>query len=60
MKKYIIGVGLWLTGLGLAVAQTAPTVVPLDKAIQLALQNNKGIKLADSRTQAAEARFAGS
>ncbi|QHV99914.1 TolC family protein [Spirosoma endbachense] len=57
MKKYIIGVGLWLTGIGLTVAQTAPAVVPLDKAIQLALQNNKGIKLADSRTQAAEAHL---
>ena len=45
-----------LTGLSLAVAQPAPTVMPLDKAVQLALQNNKGIKLADSRTQAAEAR----
>lgn len=45
-----------LAGLGLAFAQPAPVVMPLDKAVQLALQNNKGIKLADSRTQAAEAR----
>lgn len=57
MKKYVIGVGLWLAGLGLAAAQPAPLVMPLDKAIQLALQNNKGIKLADSRIQAAEARL---
>lgn len=56
MKKYVMSVGLALAGLSLATAQPAPTVVPLDKAIQLALQNNKGIKLADSRTQAAEAR----
>ncbi len=56
MKKYLIGVGVWLAGLSLAVAQPAPTVMPLDKAVQLALQNNKAIKLADARTQAAEAR----
>ncbi|MVM37536.1 TolC family protein [Spirosoma sp. HMF3257] len=57
MKKYIIGAGLWVLSLGWATAQSAPSVMPLDKAIQLALQNNKGIKLADTRTQAAEARL---
>uniref|UniRef100_UPI003B3AB84E TolC family protein n=1 Tax=Spirosoma sp. TaxID=1899569 RepID=UPI003B3AB84E len=56
MKKYVMSVGMVLAGLSLAVAQPAPAVMPLDKAIQLALQNNKGIKLADTRTQAAEAR----
>lgn len=56
MKKYVIGVGVLLASLSLAVAQPAPAVMPLDKAVQLALQNNKGLKLADSRTQAAEAR----
>ncbi len=56
MKKYVMGVGVWLAGLGLAAGQSAPSTLPLDRAIQLALQNNKGIKLADSRTQAAEAR----
>lgn len=57
MKKYIIGAGLWVLSLGWATAQSTPSVMPLDKAIQLALQNNKGIKLADTRTQAAEARL---
>lgn len=56
MKKYVMSVGLMLAGLGLTIAQPAPAVMPLDKAVQLALQNNKGIKLADTRTQAAEAR----
>jgi len=56
MKKYGIGLGLWLMGLGWLAAQPAPNVLPLDQAVQLALQNNKGIKLADARTQAAEAR----
>lgn len=57
MRKYLLLVSSWLTGLSLAVAQPAPTMMPLDKAIQLALENNKGIKLADSRTQAAEDRL---
>ncbi|WP_375448032.1 TolC family protein [uncultured Fibrella sp.] len=52
MKKYVVGAGLWLLGMGLATAQP----MPLSQAIQLALQNNKGIKLADTRTLAAEAR----
>lgn len=56
MKKYVIGAGVWLLSLGLATAQPTPAVMPLDQAIQRALQNNKGIKLADSRTQAAEYR----
>ena len=56
MKKYAIGVSLWLMSLGWASAQPAPSALPLKQAIQLALQNNKGIKLADSRIQAAEAR----
>ena len=56
MKKYAIGVGLWLLGLGWVNAQSSPSTLPLDRAVQLALQNNKGIKLADSRTEAAEAR----
>ncbi|GAB4015834.1 TolC family protein [Spirosoma koreense] len=57
MKKYVMGAGFLLAGLSLAAAQPAPTVMPLDKAVQLALQNNKGVKLADARTQAAEARL---
>ncbi len=56
MKKYVIGASLWLLSLGWINAQSTPSAMPLDKAIQLALQNNKGIKLADSRTQSAEAR----
>lgn len=56
MKKYVIGASFWLLGLGGVMAQSNPATLPLDKAIQLALQNNKGIKLADSRTLAAEAR----
>ncbi|QMW06239.1 TolC family protein [Spirosoma foliorum] len=57
MKKYIIGAGLWVLSLGWVKAQSAPAVMPLDKAIQLALQNNKGIKLADLRTESAESRL---
>jgi outer membrane protein TolC len=56
MKKYVIGAGLWLSLLGGAIAQPAAIVMPLDKAVQTALQNNKGIRLADVRTLAAEAR----
>lgn len=56
MKKFVNSMGLWLVGVTLSVAQSAPTVLPLDKAVQLALQSNKSLKLADSRTQAAEAR----
>ncbi|GAB3042111.1 TolC family protein [Spirosoma pulveris] len=56
MKKYVIGAGLWLLSLGLTNAQSTPSVLPLNQAIQRALQNNKGIKLADTRTLAAEAR----
>ena len=56
MKKYVIGAGLWLLSLGWIAAQPTPSAMPLDKAVQLALQNNKGIKLADSRTLSAEAR----
>ncbi|MBO0951750.1 TolC family protein [Fibrella forsythiae] len=52
MKKYVVGASLWLLSMGLAAAQP----MPLSQAIQLALQNNKGIKLADSRTLAAESR----
>ncbi|HEY0110656.1 MAG TPA: TolC family protein [Fibrella sp.] len=52
MKKYLVGAGVWLLSLGFATAQP----MPLSQAIQLALQNNKGIKLADTRTLAAEAR----
>ena len=62
MKKYVIGASVWLLSLGLGLAQSVPTqprlaTLPLNQAIQLALQNNKGIKLADSRTQAAESRL---
>ncbi|MBD2701592.1 TolC family protein [Spirosoma sp. BT702] len=57
MKTYLTGIGLWLSGIMLATAQPTPTPMPLEKAIQLALQNNTGIKLADTRTQAAEARL---
>ncbi|AKD56218.1 TolC family protein [Spirosoma radiotolerans] len=56
MKKYVIGAGLWLLSLGWTTAQPTPSVMPLDQAVQRALQNNKSIKLADSRTLAAEAR----
>lgn len=56
MKTHVIGAGLWLLLLSGVTAQPTPAVMPLDKAIQTALQNNKGIKLADTRTQAAEAR----
>ncbi|RYF45514.1 MAG: TolC family protein, partial [Cytophagaceae bacterium] len=56
MKKYVIGAGLWVLSLGWTTAQPTPTVMPLNQAVQRALQNNKGIKLADSRTLAAEAR----
>lgn len=56
MKKYTVWAGVWLAGLGGLAAQPAPTVMPLEKAVQLALQNNTGIKLADVRTLAAEAR----
>lgn len=56
MKQYVVSLGLWLLGLGGAVAQSNPTNLPLDQAIQLALKNNKGVKLADARTSAAEAR----
>ncbi|GAB3914977.1 hypothetical protein GCM10028803_61170 [Larkinella knui] len=56
MKKYVIGTAFWLLSLGWVAAQPTPTVMPLGQAIQLALQNNKGIKLADARTLAAEAR----
>lgn len=56
MKKSVMGIGFLLAGLSLAVAQPSPAIMPLDKAVQLALQNNKTIKLANSRTQAAEAR----
>ncbi|GAB3549546.1 TolC family protein [Spirosoma fluminis] len=56
MKKSLVGLALWGLGFGGVSAQTTPTNLPLDQAIQLALKNNKGIKLADSRTLAAEAR----
>ncbi|GAB3566170.1 TolC family protein [Spirosoma luteolum] len=56
MKTYMTSIGLGLLSVGCALAQPAPAVLPLDRAIQLALQNNKTIKLADSRTLAAEAR----
>ncbi len=56
MKKSVMGIGFLLAGLSLAVAQPSPAIMPLDKAVQLALQNNKTLKLANSRTQAAEAR----
>ncbi|MFD2574480.1 TolC family protein [Spirosoma soli] len=56
MKKYLVGFALWGINIVGAAAQTTPTNLPLDQAIQLALKNNKGVKLADSRTQAAEAR----
>ncbi len=56
MKKYVAGLGLWLMSWGGAMAQSSPMNLPLDQAVQLALKNNKGIQLADSRTKAAEAR----
>lgn len=56
MKKYIISLSLWCLGAGGLSAQSAPPVLPLDQAIQLALKNNTSLRLADTRTLAAEAR----
>lgn len=56
MKNHFFS-ALWLAGsLSQAVAQSTPTL-PLDKAITLALQNNKSLKIADTRVKAAEARL---
>lgn len=52
-----MGVGIWLLSLSVVLAQSVPSVLPLNKAIDLALQNNKGIKLANARTLAADARL---
>ncbi|MDB5239432.1 MAG: transporter [Spirosoma sp.] len=57
MKNYVVGASLWLLSLSGAIAQPVPSVLPLEKAVQLALQNNTGIKLADVRTLAAENRM---
>ncbi|GAB3989836.1 TolC family protein [Spirosoma daeguense] len=56
MKTYILGVGFVMAGLSQSIAQSTSTPMSLNQAVQQALQNNTGIKLADSRTQAAEAR----
>ncbi|WP_428666963.1 TolC family protein [Runella sp.] len=56
MKKYVIVAGLCLLSSGGLIAQSASTVLPLSKAVELALQNNRGIKLAETQTLAAEAR----
>lgn len=56
MRKYVVAVGVGLIALSEVIAQPAPSVLPLERAIQLALQSNKGIKLADSQTLAAENR----
>ena len=55
MKNCVMWAGLWLLGLGSAVAQ--PTPLPLNRAIELALQNNTALKLANSRVKTAEARL---
>lgn len=52
MQKHVLPLLTLLISVGGAFAQP----LPLDRAIQLALQNNTGIKLADSRTLAAENR----
>jgi outer membrane protein TolC len=57
MKKYIAAIGLWVVGIGGGMAQTSPATLPLDNAIQLALKNNTALRLADTRTEAAEARL---
>ncbi|GAB3920948.1 TolC family protein [Larkinella terrae] len=56
MKTYVLGASLWLMSAAWGFAQPTPPVMPLDRAVELALQNNKSIKLADARTLAAEAR----
>jgi len=54
MRKYITAIGLSCLSIASAFAQSTP--MPLSKAIELAVQNNKGLKAADLRIQGAEAR----
>jgi outer membrane protein TolC len=54
MKKYITAIGLIGLSMGSVFAQSTP--MPLSKAIDMAIQNNKGLKAADLRMQSAEAR----
>ncbi|RFS17827.1 TolC family protein [Emticicia sp. C21] len=54
MKKYITAIGLIGLSIGNSFAQSTP--MPLSKAIDMAIQNNKGLKAADLRTKGAEAR----
>lgn len=56
MKKYITAIGLSCLTLGTTLAQSAATPMPLSQAIEMALKNNKSLKLADLRVQGAEAR----
>ncbi len=53
MKKYITAIGLIGLSIGSALAQSTP--MPLSKAIDMAIQNNKGLKAADLRVKSAEA-----
>lgn len=54
MKKYITAIGLIGLSLGSTLAQSIP--MPLSKAIDMAIQNNKGLKAANLKVQGAEAR----
>lgn len=54
MKKYITAIGLTCLSLGSAFAQSTP--MPLSQAIDMAIQNNKGLKAANLKVQGAEAR----
>ncbi|HEY1056419.1 MAG TPA: TolC family protein, partial [Emticicia sp.] len=54
MKKYITAIGLFGLSIGSALAQSTP--MPLSQAIDMAIQNNKGLKAANLRVQGAEAR----
>ena len=54
MKQYITAIGLTCLSIGIAVAQSEP--MPLTQAIDMAVKNNKGLKAADLRVQAAEAK----
>jgi outer membrane protein len=53
MKQYITAIGLIGLSIGSALAQSTP--MPLSRAIDLAVQNNKGLKAANLRVQGNEA-----
>lgn len=54
MKKYITAIVLIGLSLGSSLAQSTP--MPLSRAVEMAIQNNKGLKAADLKVQGAEAR----